>query len=352
MKITKPPLRVAVPGIAALALGALALAPQADATPSPPTAKATAKRAGALVSELGDSRTAGTYYDSTTKRMVVNVLDAKAADQVRAAGATPRTVRHSGAALASVKRSLDKRKLVTGASWAVNPMTDQVMVTVDKTVTGSKLAKVRSTLAKYGDKVRLRRAAGTFRTKITGGDAIWGSGYRCSLGFNVVYRSDPSRHAFLTAGHCGNVVSSWYEDQGASTHLGDTVDSRFPGNDFALVDYDSSYTSYPSAVGSQSISSVGTPSVGQTVDRRGSTTGVHSGQVEALNATVQYQEGTVSGLIQTTVCAEPGDSGGSLYSGSTAYGLTSGGSGDCTSGGETFFQPVPEALDAEGVQIG
>ena len=60
----------------------------------------------------------------------------------------------------------------------------------------------------------------------------------------------------------------------------------------------------------------------------------------------------VNGLIQTNVCAEPGDSGGSLYSGSTALGLTSGGSGDCTSGGTTFFQPVTAALSAYGVTIG
>ena len=64
----------------------------------------------------------------------------------------------------------------------------------------------------------------------------------------------------------------------------------------------------------------------------------------ALNATVNYAEGTVTGLIRTTVCAEPGDSGGSLYSGTVAYGLTSGGSGNCSSGGTTFFQPVTEAL--------
>ncbi|WP_435834852.1 hypothetical protein [Streptomyces antibioticus] len=36
----------------------------------------------------------------------------------------------------------------------------------------------------------------------------------------------------------------------------------------------------------------------------------------------------------------------------SAVGLTSGGSGDCTSGGETFFQPVTEALSATGTQIG
>jgi hypothetical protein len=37
-------------------------------------------------------------------------------------------------------------------------------------------------------------------------------------------------------------------------------------------------------------------------------TGVHSGTVSALNASATYQEGRVNGLIDTNVCAEPGDS--------------------------------------------
>jgi streptogrisin C len=44
------------------------------------------------------------------------------------------------------------------------------------------------------------------------------------------------------------------------------------------------------------------------------------------------------------VCAEGGDSGGPWLSGDQAQGVTSGGSGDCTVGGETFFQPVNEIL--------
>ncbi|MFE2438414.1 S1 family peptidase, partial [Streptomyces sp. NPDC059409] len=35
-----------------------------------------------------------------------------------------------------------------------------------------------------------------------------------------------------------------------------------------------------------------------------------------------------------------------------AIGLTSGGSGDCTVGGETFFQPVTTALEAVGATLG
>lgn len=127
--------------------------------------------------------------------------------------------------------------------------------------------------------------------------------------------------------------------------------SSFPGNDYGIIKYTGS-VSHEGTVGGQDITSAATPSVGQTVTRRGSTTGTHSGKVTALNATVNYGGGdVVSGLIQTTVCAEPGDSGGPLYSGSTALGLTSGGSGNCSSGGTTFFQPVTEALSAYGVSV-
>ncbi len=46
-----------------------------------------------------------------------------------------------------------------------------------------------------------------------------------------------------------------------------------------------------------------------------------------------------------------GDSGGPLFHRHWAFGLTSGGSGDCDSGGVTYFQPVVEALNAYGVSV-
>jgi streptogrisin D len=103
--------------------------------------------------------------------------------------------------------------------------------------------------------------------------------------------------------------------------------------------------------GYRDITGAGNAFVGQSVTRSGSTTGLHGGTVTATNATVNYAEGRVRGLIQTNVCAEPGDSGGSLFSGTTALGLTSGGSGNCTLGGTTFFQPVTEALGVYGVSV-
>jgi streptogrisin C len=91
--------------------------------------------------------------------------------------------------------------------------------------------------------------------------------------------------------------------------------------------------------------------VGASICRSGSTTGWHCGTISAKNQTVNYAQGSVSGLTRTNVCAEPGDSGGSWLSGNQAQGVTSGGSGNCTSGGTTYFQPVNEILSAYGLTL-
>ncbi|UXY26660.1 S1 family peptidase [Streptomyces sp. HUAS TT20] len=238
---------------------------------------------------------------------------------------------------------------VAGTAWAVDSRTNRVVVTVDSTVSKAEIAKIKRQAGADSGALTIKRTSGKFNKLITGGDAIYGGSYRCSLGFNV-HRG--STYYFLTAGHCGEVASTWYSNSSHTTVLGTNSGYSFPGNDFALVRYTNSSIPHPSAVGSQTISSAATPSVGTTVYRRGSTTGTHSGRVTALNATVNYGSGDiVYGLIQTTVCAEGGDSGGPLYAGSVAYGLTSGGSGNCTSGGTTFFQPVTEALSYYGVTL-
>jgi streptogrisin D len=300
--------------------------------------------ANKLDSKFG-ALSAGSYIDAAGK-VVVNVTDAATAKSVTAAGATPRLVTRSGAVLAAADNSLQANLTTPGTAFAVDPVSNQVVVTADSTVTGAKLAAVKATVAKLGDSARLESVSGKLSTFISGGDAIYVSGARCSLGFNV--RSSSGTNYFLTAGHCTNIGSSW---SNGSTTLGTRAGTSFPGNDYGIVRYTNTTIAKSGTVGSQDITSAGTPSVGQTVTRRGSTTGIHSGRVTALNATVNYAEGSVSGLIRTTVCAEPGDSGGSLYAGTTALGLTSGGSGNCSSGGTTFFQPVTEPLGVYGVSV-
>jgi streptogrisin D len=332
---------VAAVGLATGTLVANSAANAAAPAPDPSTLATT------LSQRLG-THTAGSYLDQTTGKLVVTVTDATAAQSVRAAGAAPRIVARSGAVLQQATAELSRSAKVAGTAWAVDPATNQVVVSVDDSVTGAKLSKVQAAAAKLGGVARVEHVAGTFSTKIAGGDAIFGGNARCSLGFNV--QNSAGQFFFLTAGHCGNIASSWYSNSSHTTLIGTRRSSSFPGNDYSIITY-ASGVSHPGTVGSQDITRSANATVGQTVTRRGSTTGVHSGTVTATNATVTYPEGTVTGLIRTTVCAEPGDSGGPLYAGSTALGLTSGGSGNCSSGGTTFFQPVTEPLSVFGVSV-
>jgi len=246
-------------------------------------------------------------------------------------------------------QALDRSAGFAGVAWGVDTRARQVVVTVDSTVKGTQLRSVKSVVQRLGAVARVEYVAGAFRLDISGGDAIYGSRYRCSLGFDVI---KGSTHYFLTAGHCGKAEPQWWTSANHSTFLGNTTGASFPGKDYAIVQYAASFTGYTGKVGSQDITHAANAFVGEAVTRRGSTTGIHTGTVTALNVTVHYSGGgTVRGLIQTTVCAEPGDSGGPLYDGTAAIGLTSGGSGDCKSGGTTFFQPVTAALSAYGVQV-
>jgi streptogrisin D len=343
----------AIAGILGLAATGL-LVSQAQASPADPGDAATPDartamlEAQAVEKDLG-SAAAGTYVDGDT--MVVNVTDRSAFDDVRAAGATPRLVEHSAAALDRVTTVIDQRTDIVGTAWGIDPVSNQVFVRADKSVSKAELARLRNVTDRFGDMVTIDRIPGRITTNISGGDAIWGAQGRCSLGFHV---TDGSSNYFLTAGHCTDIISSWYEDQGLTQHVGDTVDGSFPGDDYGLSTmvadggagdvnlYDGSY---------QDITAARDAVVNETVYRSGSTTGLHDGTVLAVDVSVTYPEGTVDGLIETDVCAEPGDSGGSLFSGSDAIGLTSGGSGNCTFGGMTYFQPVTEALSVYSMSV-
>jgi streptogrisin D len=330
---------------------ALAATPAHAVAPLATDGATIAALATSLSDQLGGD-TAGSYVDKATGKFVVTVAGEAAAKKVRARGAVARIVRYSGATLQATTAELGKSATIAGTSWGVDPLTNQVLVTADSTVTGAKLDQLRTAMAKLGDTVRLERTSGTLRPLIASGDAIYTSGARCSLGFNV--RRGNTAYV-LTAGHCTNIGANWTGP--GSKAIGPRVGSWFPDNDFGLIQYTEPGWDRPGAVNRyngtlQDISSAANPFVGQAVARSGSTTGYRTGTVTGLNMTVNYSGGaTVYGMIRTTVCAEPGDSGGALHSGSTALGITSGGSGNCSSGGTTYFQPVVEALNNYGVSV-
>lgn len=328
-----------------LAVGAFAV-PSADAAPA---VRATPEAAAAAEARLGSGSTAGSYLDGSTGRMVVNVTDRAAARTVRDAGAVPRVVEHSSADLARAASAVERSADVAGTAWGVDARANKLVVSADSAVTRAGLTKLEKVADRFGGAVRIERVDGEFSKLLQGGDAIYTPGWRCSLGFNV--RSG-STYYFITAGHCTDGYPDWYTTASRTTRIGPSTGSSFPGDDYGIVRYDNASVAHPGTANGVDITSAGDAYVGQRACRDGSTTGTHCGSVTALNQAVNYGGGdVVYGLIRTNICAEPGDSGGSLYAGSVAIGLTSGGSGDCSSGGTTFFQPVPEVLSRYGVNV-
>ncbi|WP_278102810.1 S1 family peptidase [Microbacterium proteolyticum] len=285
---------------------------------------------------------AGSWLDESTRTVYAAVTTDDARAAATEAGAVPVSVEHSLADLEAVTARIEASEVPDVIpSWWIDVESNDVVVDV---VAGGErtAADFIASLSAPADAVRLQTdvaAPETFAT-IRGGIAYYiNNASRCSVGFAV-------QGGFVTAGHCGVA--------GDSTNYGTFQGSSFPGNDYAWV-----ATPGHTPVGQVSDYAGGTvavkgstpAAVGATVCRSGSTTGWHCGQVQAYNSTVRYSQGSVSGLIRTSVCAEPGDSGGSLLAGNQAQGVTSGGSGDCSTGGTTYFQPVNEILQAYGLQL-
>ncbi|MBW4718202.1 S1 family peptidase [Saccharothrix obliqua] len=289
------------------------------------------------ISDTLGARVAGGYLDAKGKP-VVNVLDTAAAEQVRAAGAEAKLVRHSTAALASAQDALESVPAVTHTSIGLDPKTNQVVLSVSDAATGGDLAGLLRTADRLGDRVRVERVRGEMHLAIYNGEAITGGGTRCSVGFNA---NKGGQNYIVDAGHCTRAVSQW--------NVGPSQGASFPTNDYGLIRNTSG--SAPGAVtlwngSTQKISSHAEATVGQRIQKSGSTTRLTSGSVQRLNVTVNYSEGAVHQLIQTNALVNPGDSGGCLFSGSVGLGITSG-----KSSSTSYFQPVGEALTAYGVTL-
>ena len=189
-----------------------------------------ATEAQQLESSLG-AQGAGVYVDGG--EAVVNVTSEAAAEQVEAAGATAKLVEHSDAELARVNETIKVAGNVPGMSWGTDPVTNQVVVTLDPTVDAAEQAHVEAALASAGDAARIEHTDEAFTPLVAGGEAIYTGSSRCSLGFNV--RNAANQNFFLTAGHCTNIGSSSAGPNRAL--IGSTFGSSFPGNDYGIVRY-------------------------------------------------------------------------------------------------------------------
>ncbi|WP_407563770.1 S1 family peptidase [Streptomyces sp. 184] len=294
----------------------------------------------------------GSWYDADSGRLTVAVTAPRHAEAVRAAGADVRVVEHSAARLDAAKKRLDELSAPAGvASWHVDARANSVRVDV---VAGRRDdAAVRTFLerARAAGPVEVgtvAEAPSTFAAGTVGGDPYYTGNVRCSIGFSV-------HGGFVTAGHCGGggaAVRGW-----DGSHIGTFQGSSFPDNDYAWVSVGSGWWTVPVVLGwgtvpDQLVRGSAEAPVGASICRSGSTTRWHCGTLLAKNETVNYSGGAVvHQLTKTSVCAEPGDSGGSFISGDQAQGVTSGGWGNCSGGGETWYQPVNEILGRYGLTL-
>lgn len=197
--------------------------------------------------------------------------------------------------------------------------------------------------------------------ELVGGAELTGGGFACTSGFAG---SKGGRRVLVTAGHCfaaGTPVAN------GAVPIGTVTSRVFPGSgDAELVQVepdlpvlfaatnDVIWTNAGSTVGVFGVAGrTVSETVGAPVCRTGITTENQCGVITALNTTVSYTQGLVSGLTRTTACAAFGDSGGPFMSSWDAYGITSGITLNtvCGINLNSFYTPAGRAESLLGARI-
>ncbi|MBB2947653.1 streptogrisin C [Actinoplanes lutulentus] len=298
--------------------------------------------------QLG-ARFGGAWIPDGATRLTVAVTSAADATKVRAEGADAKLVARTEKDLAADRAKLDRRGAQAPdavRSWYVDTAANRVVITA---APGAEAAARRFAAESGAGAVTVRteaqRPVPMYDTR--GGDQYVINGNTlCSVGFAVA-------GGFVTAGHCGGTGSPTlgFNNQAQGTFAG----SSFPGNDYAWVRTNGNWVSQPwvnnYSGGNVVVAGSQEAAIGSSICRSGRTTGWRCGTLLGKNETINYAQGSVSGLSRSNACAQPGDSGGSWISGNQAQGVTSGGTGDCTSGGTMWFQPVNEILGVYGLSL-
>ena len=293
---------------------------------------------------------AGAWLSDGGMTLKVAVTGGDAAKQVTAAGGQAVMVGRSEEQLDTAKEKLDaaaeKADDLTG--WYVSVSTNKLVVQAQPGKTDAAWAFAKAAGVDRDDVAVETAPRAKPLADIRGADPfVIDRAGQCSVGFAV-------EGGFVTAGHCGTEGEDTASVQGSPQ--GEINASVFPGNaDMGFVATDGNEKLLPvvndHAGNLLPVAGSTEAPVGAPICRSGNTTGFKCGVIQAKNQTVIYPEGEVSGLTQTDVCAEPGDSGGSWLVDDQAQGVTSGGSGDCDSGGITFFQPLNEILSVNKLTL-
>lgn len=325
-----------------------------------------AATADSLAAQLGDDRSAGTWLDRDSGRMVVAVTDTAGQKAVVNAGGVAKLVAHSTAELDAIRADVRNTATFSGVAWGIDTMSNRVTIEADNTVTAADYERLTAIAERHAGAVQVQRVNAQLKPFIQGGRFITpnrGSTYEsCSVGFNVRKKSNPNSLYILTAGHCTKMavgVRDWYDKNGE--YVGYDAGGDYPGNDFGLIKHNNAGLSKPGNVWLDSGDAVRDivysrdSRVNETVCSSGWRTGYRCGQVLTKNWEAKYPDWDGDGsldyvweLDRTDLCTLGGDSGGSVFHADAALGLVSGGpDGQCI----TYVQPVNEALAHYGVEV-
>lgn len=321
-------------GLLAMAIAVPMSTPAAAAVLDDTALSAAAEDLGAT---LGDTF-GGAWIDNG--QLVVAVTDAAKANDVTATGAQAKVVEHSAAALDAMVTDMNAVADAAPDSvtaWGVDVRHNTVNMTALPGAADD--ARAFAASADVED-VRIKESADVPRlyADIQGGEAYNIGQSRCSVGFSV-------NGGFVTAGHC-EVLTGGGELTKDGAPLGEWGGSEFPGADYAWVQTSADWNPVGQVTGIGAVAGSQEAETGAATQKSGSTSGVTDGTIGEKNQTVNYPEGSVSGLTATDALCQAGDSGGAFISDGQAQGVVSGGNtATC------YFQPVNPILDAYGLSL-
>lgn len=312
-------------------------------------------RAGRLQNTLGERFAGAWLHGATSADLTVATTDVADIQAIEAEGAHAAVAKTTLDELRAAKEKLEAaaahtKGLDTPVRY-VDVRENRVTVQATTRSAGNALIAASGVDRKLvGVKVSADRPRALY--DVRGGEAFHNieDQSRCSVGFSVTM---DAQQGFATAGHCGKPdhKTAGYNKADQGTFQAAT----FPGRDMAWVRVNDDWTATPNvkAAEGDNVQVAGSVQalVGAAVCRSGSTSGWRCGKIEQHDTSVTYAEGTIDGVTETTVCAEAGDSGGSVVAGTQAQGVLSGGSGDCTSGGTTYYQPINPLLETYGLAL-
>jgi streptogrisin B len=187
---------------------------------------------------------------------------------------------------------------------------------------------------------------------VVGGTLIHSAQGSCPVAFNA--RGGQATYAIM-AGTCGPSGTQWFADPALTIPVGVTGSSTHPSPQYSLLHYTGG-GNYPAMFfngrGNVRVSGLQQPMIGSSICQWSSTLGLHCGTITGINQTINYPGGGILyGLIRSSVCSGPGDLGMPAFAGDRAIGFVIGGSGNCTTGGTTFYQPLAPILSAHALTL-